>query len=542
MLRRSNLKPMRKVCFAVLLVTLAPFFALAGGDEVVVVYNKNMPESKAVADYYARLRHVPAKQIYGFSLPKDEEMSRADFRDLLQVPLAERLESNGLWKFGEVNMPGPPGELPRIIHTVVMSKIRYAVLCYGVPLRIANDPDLGEPESPSTPTLFQGNGAAVDSELAWLPLLQTHPRLSGPMRNWTYGVTNASWLSPTNGILLVTRLDGPTPDIAMGLVTKALSAEQNGLWGRAYFDARGITDSNYKLGDDWILGAAGICQDLGFETVTDKKPGTFPADFPMSQIAIYAGWYAGNADGPFAQPTVEFMPGAFAYHLHSYSAQTLRSTTLNWCGPLLAKGATCTMGCVDEPSIQFTPNVAYFIARWGLKQFTYGEAAWAAQPALSWQTTVIGDPLYCPFAKDPAELSEEFKQTHNPLIEWSYLRAVDLARLRGANYSQLENFLETLPETAASPVLTEKLADLCDAQGKPDVAIEYYQRALDLKPSPEQRIRIRLALGQELQSQNNTVGAIENYQTLLRESPSYPGNGSISNQIAALELKISPAK
>jgi hypothetical protein len=29
--------------------------------------------------------------------------------------------------------------------------------------------------------------------------------------------------------------------------------------------------------------------------------------------------------------------------------------------------------------------------------YTFGEAAWAAQPVLSWQTTVIGDPLYRPF-------------------------------------------------------------------------------------------------------------------------------------------------
>ncbi len=137
----------------------------------------------------------------------------------------------------------------------------------------------------------------------------------------------------------------------------------------------------------------------------------------MSQIAIYAGWYSPDADGPFALPTVEFMPGAFAYHLHSYSAATLRyqyRTKSFWCGPLLAKGATCTMGCVDEPSIQFTPNVAVFLARWAVYRFTFGEAAWAAQAALSWQTTVVGDPLYRPFGKDPAELNAELTQHPDP--------------------------------------------------------------------------------------------------------------------------------
>ena len=121
----------------------------------------------------------------------------------------------------------------------------------------------------------------------------------------------------------------------------------------------------------------------------------------MSHIAIYAGWYASDVNGPFALPKVEFMPGAFAYHLHSFSADTLRSTTANWCGPLLAKGATCTMGCVYEPYLAATPNIAFFLQAL-FNGYTFGEAAWAAQAALSWQTTVIGDPLYRPFGKPPA--------------------------------------------------------------------------------------------------------------------------------------------
>ena len=68
----------------------------------------------------------------------------------------------------------------------------------------------------------------------------------------------------------------------------------------------------------------------------------------------------------FTLPKVEFMPGAFAYHLHSFSATTLRSASQGWCGPLLAKGATCTMGCVYEP---------YLTSRRTLPPF------WRVQPA-----------------------------------------------------------------------------------------------------------------------------------------------------------------
>ncbi len=41
---------------------------------------------------------------------------------------------------------------------------------------------------------------------------------------------------------MVCRLDGPTPQIARGLVDKAISAEKTGLHGFAYIDSRGIPD------------------------------------------------------------------------------------------------------------------------------------------------------------------------------------------------------------------------------------------------------------------------------------------------------------
>ena len=229
----------------------------------------------------------------------------------------------------------------------------------------------------------------------------------------------------------------------MRLVDKALAAERDGLWGRAYFDARGLskTNTNYFLGDEWLLGGAEISRQLGFEVETDTNVATLPASFAMSHIAIYAGWYDGNADGPFAQPQVEFMPGAFAYHLHSFSADTLRSTNCYWCGPLLAKGATCTMGCVYEPYLQFTPNIAFFLQALG-NGFTFGEAAWASQMALSWQNTVIGDPLYQPFLKKSLpELHAQLARTKNPLIEWSFDRLICLDLARGLREPQLAQFL-----------------------------------------------------------------------------------------------------
>jgi uncharacterized protein (TIGR03790 family) len=524
--------------FTVFVFALAPLFAYAGGDEVVVIYNNRMPGSKLVADHYAQMRQVPKAQVYGFDLPITEAMTRAEFENALQFPLASRLVVDKLWRFGSITNAATNGQPKRVENRVVESTIRYAVLCYGVPLKIAADPNLREPGRENARPELLRNDAAVDSELAWLPLVKMNVPLSGPLPNWVYGTTNTALLHPTNGILIVARLDGPNVEIARGLVDKALAAERDGLWGRTYFDARGLDKTNsYYLGDEWILNAGEICREWVFETTVDKNPGTFPADFPMSQIAIYCGWYDENVSGPFTLPKVEFMPGAFAYHLHSFSAPTLRSTNQFWVGPLLAKGATCTMGCVNEPYLPGTPNVAAFLARLTAGGFTFGEAAWAAQPVLSWQTTVVGDPLYRPFAKELAELHAEFARTHNPLIEWSYLRIVDLDLAHGAPVAQLAAFLETIPATTNSAVLTEKLADLYEMQGKPSSAIETYQRALTRNPSPEQRIRIRRTLGEKLLAQNREADAIENYKQLLQESPDYPGKPAIEARLAALEQK-----
>ena len=295
--------------------------------------------------------------------------------------------------------------------------------------------------------------------------------------------------------------------------------------------------NTYYLGDDWILNGAKICRQAGFEVETDTNAETLPASYPMSHIAIYAGWYAADICGPLQPTHIEFMPGAFAYHLYSYSADTLRSSTRNWCGPLLARGATCTMGCVYEPYLQFTPNIALFLQ--GICDgYTFGEAAWAAQIALSWQTTVIGDPLYQPFKKSPPDLHAQLVRTHNPLVEWSINRLVNLSYVHGLRKPLLAKYLEEQTATAHSAILTEKLADLYDELGKPESAIRNWQQALTLNPSPQQRLRLRLTLGEKLIAENRLADAAENYRTLLTEAPDYPGKNHLTDQLKQLEQKL----
>jgi len=79
---------------------LAPARVFGGGEEAVVVFNSRLPESQALAEYYAGKRQVPKDQVLGFALSTGEEMSRAEFRDALQRPLSKKLEAARLWRIG----------------------------------------------------------------------------------------------------------------------------------------------------------------------------------------------------------------------------------------------------------------------------------------------------------------------------------------------------------------------------------------------------------------------------------------------------------
>ena len=520
-----------------IIACLAPLLSTAAelGSSAIVLYNSSVEDSKAVASHYLTARGVPANQVIGLPLPAGETMTRKELQALLQEPLLKALTERGLWKFRadaatrEFNPTNPPA--------VTESQIRYAVLCFGVPLKIIHDPALTEPNTDKVQPELRRNEAAVDSELALLPLAAGRHPLTSVVPNRNYAATNPAALHPTNGILLVARLDGPTAAIARGLVDKALVAERDGLWGRAYFDARGLRDGGYLTGDEWIRKAAETTRRSGFETVLDDSAPTFSAGFPLSQVGLYAGWYDGGVSGPFARERVEFLPGAVAYHLHSFSAHTLRSADKNWCGPLLAKGATATMGCVEEPFLAGTPDLGVFFHRLTAAGWTFGAAAYAAQGSRSWQTTLVGDPLYRPFGRHPAELHADLLKRQSPLLAWSHLRVVNLNLAQGTSAAEMVGYLNEQVETKTSPVLLEKLGDLQLRLEKPALAIEAWDKALANQPTPQQRIRLLLARADQLTKLGREVPALVGWKELLELLPPSPEQTRVKDRLEEMQVK-----
>ena len=544
---RFRLQALLPIVSLLLFSTTSALRSADSGASVVVIYNTKVPESKQVAEYYAQRRQVPSNQVFGFELPSEESMTRAEFMDRLQKPLLQELETGKLFVFEPASNSGKSPALAQ--RRLVDARIRYALLCYGVPIRIVRDPNLVEEGMDKMRPELRRNEASVDSQLACLPLSEKEFKWTGPFPNRFYGTTNSHSMHPTNGILLVTRLDGPSASIARGLVDKALEAETNGLWGRAYFDALGITNgTDYKLGDAWIRAGAQLCRGLGFETELDEQPGyfpsdaknsgTFPASYPMSHIAFYAGWYDWNVSGPFTRPVVEFMPGAFAYHLHSFSAQSIRTAHDHWVGPLLAKGATITMGSVDEPYLMGTPDIAAFLAQLIVSRFSFGEAAYGSQNSLSWQNIAVGDPLYRPFGRRRDEQHADLERRQSKLIEWSHLRVVNLNQAIGRDPDEIIAFLEQLPLTRKSAVLKEKLADLYWARKNFNDAMDSYESSLKLDPSPQQKTRIMLKLAERRSYFGPDQAAFDTYQKFLNEFPDYPDRLSIYQKLLPLAQKL----
>ncbi len=168
-------------------------------------------------------------------------------------------------------------------------------------------------------------------------------------------------------------------------------------WGRAYVDGAHNTSGGLGAGDKWLAEIPPQLRKAGVPVIYDNLPAILPDGYPMTDCALYFGWYAEKIAGPFTQFDFQFARGAVAVHIHSFSASTLRDEQANWAGPLLTKGAAATIGNVYEPYLQLTSHLNIFSDRL-LHGFTFAESAYMSVQSLSWMSVMVGDPLYRPYA------------------------------------------------------------------------------------------------------------------------------------------------
>lgn len=356
-------------------------------SRVIVLANSDEPESVRLADYYATKRGVPTANIIALKMPLTEAINWRTFVTTIVNPLTEELVKRGWIDAIGMDLTDVAGRRKYVISG---HKISYLVVCRGVPLKVVNDPSMPPEKSPlAANKAFRTNAASVDGELALLAL--TSPPLVAVVPNPLFRNDTPSSIQ-LNQIVKVSRLDGPSFGDARGLIDRALEAERTGLIGRGYVDIGGP----HKAGDRWLEETAKQLLELNFDTDVDRAGGSMPAWMRMDSPALYFGWYAGALNGPFTQDGFTFPPGAVALHIHSFSADTVRSDKRGWVGPLVARGVTATFGNVTEPYLEFT-HQPQLVLKALARGDTFGDAAAYSVPVYSWQAMAVGDPLYRPF-------------------------------------------------------------------------------------------------------------------------------------------------
>lgn len=360
---------------------------------LIVLANSRQPESVALARFYAEQRGVPAANLVALPLPEDESITWRQFIDQVWQPLQDELYRRG-WLEGTAS--SLLDRLGRRRYAFTAHRLSYLVVCRGVPLRIHDDPTLLPPRNGrKLAEQFNKNEGSVDAELSLLAL--GNYEITGLVGNPLFAQQGTVTLDAAQ-VVKVTRLDGPTWESARHLVTSALEAERTGLIGRTYVDLQGP----HRNGDEWLKAVRTQLDELGFDGETEETPGLFSPEARFDVPVFYFGWYADHLAGAFTREGFTFPAGAVALHIHSFSAQTMHSATTGWCGPLVARGVTATVGNVFEPFLEFThrPNLLLRALRQG---WNFGDAVYYALPALSWQAVAIGDPLYRPFKVTLAE-------------------------------------------------------------------------------------------------------------------------------------------
>ena len=246
-------------------------------------------------------------------------------------------------------------------------------------------------------------GAAVDSELTLL-LVKNYPRvhwLPNPL-HLRYDKEPAMRIF-RQAVVMVGRLDGPTPEIARRLVDDALKTEAHGLQGTCYLDSRGLRGKqqvgSYAWFDAHLEHLAELMKQRStMKVVLDRRPGLFLRG-SCPQAALYCGWYSLRK----YVPAFTWQQGSVAYHVASAEATTLRKPGSQvWCKRMLEEGVAATLGPVAEPYLMAFPLPDDFFPLLMEGKLSLLEVYFRTIPHLSWQMILIGDPLYKPFKQNPA--------------------------------------------------------------------------------------------------------------------------------------------
>lgn len=410
---RYTKAPLSVILMLFLWIITIPCVALEP-HEIVVIANKNISDSVALAQFYIEKRNIPRVNLLQLELSEGEECTREEYNEKVVQTVRKYLEKKKS-----------------------TTHIRCLVTIYGLPLKISASKltlqeknqveDLNRRRKTLKDRLkkFEGQKedslksakeelksihnqlsiltkvaqrSSFDSELALV--LEANYPISGWIPNpYFIGFRDKKNLIKRDNVLMISRLDGSSVSIVKRIIQDSIKTEKNGLKGTAYFDARWVRPnkknlSGYALYDKSIHLAADRIRESHLlpVVVNDNKELFQPGDAP--DAALYCGWYSrANYVDAFI-----WRPGAVGYHIASSECVTLkRRNSRIWCKMMLEKGVAATIGPVGEPYVTGFPIPDFFFGLLIDGDLSLAECYLASLPYLSWKMVLIGDPLYRPF-------------------------------------------------------------------------------------------------------------------------------------------------
>jgi uncharacterized protein (TIGR03790 family) len=345
---------------------------------VLVVYARNSRDSESIAKYYASARHIPPAHLCPIK-PADPEsalLSGQDYEKQIKQPIIDCLDKVGRESILYIVLAylRPYRVDPGGLHN-------YAIDSYLEDIWDYYTPQIFNPYPTFTHPYYVNNRPVEDIYPPFVSLAKFRSILDGPI------------------IYSVWRLDGPTPDIARGLVDNAIKTEAaHGPVGQACIDEQEdplkSPYEGYRMGDWDLHRAAQFLTGAGFHVLEDNRKTEFgtPPSENCPNAALYAGWYKyGHYNDAFT-----WNRGAIGFHMDSGSMLDARNGA-SWSVQALRRGITVTSGAMEEPYLAGLPRpdgVFHDL----LAGANVGDAFLRNTRFLKWRIINIGDPLYTPFA------------------------------------------------------------------------------------------------------------------------------------------------
>ncbi len=337
---------------------------------VLIVANQASPVSKSIAEYYARKRSIPVRNICYINTPPVEHIPRNVYDAQIAAPVAGCLTRGNLTE-----------------------SILYIVTTLGVPLGIQGTEGQA------------GTAAAVDSELALLyaVLHGVKYRPDGPYPNPFFGKTEERFEHKQFPIYLVTRLAAYDFSGVRSLIDRSVQAVNTGV---VVLDQH---DSGDGAGDDYLRDAA-IRLPQG-RTVHDDSRTVL---YGQKNVIGYGAWGSNDKNRKQRFTGFQFLPGAIVTEYVSTNGRSFEKPPEGWnlstwknedagkwfkgspqtlTADYILEGATGASGHVYEPYLRYCPRPDILFPAYVVRGRNLAESYYLSIPALSWMNIVVGDPL-----------------------------------------------------------------------------------------------------------------------------------------------------